>query len=62
MKEIDKAKEKLRAACVEFCRAALMITSEGEIIAVLLASALSEVMDSIKTEDYLDVETKGGEA
>ena len=60
--ELQEAKKQMRAAVVGYVRAAIKTVGSPEVSAILLLKEISEIVESLKNEEFDELQQKGGEA
>ena len=60
--ELQEAKKQLRAAVVAYVRAAITTIGSAEVSAIMLLKDFSDIVESLKSEDFDGIKEKGGES
>lgn len=60
--ELQEAKKQLRAAVVAYIRAAITTIGSAEVSAIMLLKDFSDIVESLKNEDFDGIKEKGGAA
>ena len=60
--ELQEAKKQLRAAVVAYVRAAITTIGSAEVSAIMLLKDFSDIVESLKNEDFDGIKEKGGAA
>ncbi len=58
--ELQEAKKQLRAAVVAYVRAAITTIGSAEVSAIMLLKDFSDIVESLKNEDFDGIKEKGG--
>ena len=58
--ELQEAKKQLRAAVVAYIRAAITTIGSAEVSAIMLLKDFSDIVESLKNEDFDGIKEKGG--
>ena len=60
--ELQEAKKQLRAAVVAYLRAAITTIGSAEVSAIMLLKDFSDIVESLKNEDFDGIKEEGGAA
>ena len=60
--ELQEAKKQLRAAVVAYVRAAITTIGSAEVSAIMLLKDFSDIVESLKNEDFDGIKEKCGAA
>lgn len=60
--ELQEAKKQLRAAVVAYVIAAITTIGSAEVSAIMLLKDFSDIVESLKNEDFDGIKEKGGAA